>query len=82
MGRHEDTLNAVFTDPLRANISWRAIIAMLQSLGADVTEGKGSRVRVVLKGVRATFHRPHPQHEANKLLVKSVRRLLQAAGIR
>ena len=55
---------------------------MLQSLGADVTEGKGSRVRVVLKGVRATFHRPHPQHEANKLLVKSVRRLLQAAGIR
>jgi len=34
---------------------------MLKAAGAEITEGAGSRVRIALNGVRAVFHRPHPQ---------------------
>jgi hypothetical protein len=75
------TLEAIFARPERADIAWRDIEALLISLGAEVSEGNGSRVRLALHGVRAVFHRPHPQKETNKGAVKSMRRFLQEAGI-
>jgi len=79
--KHQKTLAAIFTDPVSANILWNDIESLLLALGADISEGQGSRVRVALQGVRAVFHRPHPQKETNKGAVKSVRRFLQEAGI-
>ena len=58
--KHRATLEAIFADPFRAGIVWSDIEAMLGALGADLEEGRGSRVRVALNGVRAVFHRPHP----------------------
>jgi hypothetical protein len=78
--KHRRTLEAIFERPERANIPWRDIEALFTALGAEISEGNGSRVRVALKGVRAVFHRPHPQKETNKGAVKSVRRFLEAAG--
>ena len=49
---------------------------------AEISEGAGSRVRVAMNGVRAVFHRPHPQTETDKGAIKSVRRFLSEAGIR
>jgi hypothetical protein len=80
--RHSRTLAVIFESPERANIAWRDIEALFQTLGAEVSEGSGSRVRVALNGVRAVFHRPHPRKEANKATVKSVRRFLEAAGVK
>jgi len=82
MSRPDETLRAIFADPVRANISWKDIESLFRHHGGEVSKGQGSRVRVRLNGVRATFHRPHPQHEAHKLLVKSVRRFLESAGVR
>jgi len=79
--KHRKTLEAIFEKPERANIAWRDIEALFSALGAEVTEGSGSRVRVALKDVRAVFHRPHPRKETNKGAVKSVRRFLEAAGV-
>jgi len=81
MGKAERTLQAVFQDPVRGNIAWRDIESMLRHYGADITEGSGSRVRAHLRGVRAVFHRPHPQPEAGKCLVDAVRRFLTNAGV-
>jgi hypothetical protein len=50
-------------------------------LGAEVTEGSGSRVRIALNGVRSVFHRPHPEKEVDKGAVKSIRRFLLEAGV-
>ncbi len=50
-------------------------------LGAEVAEGKGSRVRVALNDVRAVFHRPHPQRVTNKASVRSVQRFLIESGV-
>ena len=81
MNKHESTLDAVFAEPTRGNISWRDIEGLFEHLGADLSEGRGSRVRVHLNGVRAVFHRPHPEKEAAKGAVKSVRRFLVNAGV-
>ncbi len=79
--KHKATLGGVFSDPVSAAIPWSGIEKMLAALGAEISEGRGSRVRVSLNGVRAVFHRPHPEKETDKGAVKSVRRFLAAAGI-
>ena len=81
MGKHEDTLADVFSEPTKGNLAWRDIESMLRHYGADMSEGAGSRVRAHLNGIRAVFHRPHPQKEAGKAQVEAVRRFLVNAGI-
>ena len=51
------------------------------ALGAEISEGSESCVRIALNDVRAVFHRPHPAKVTNKGTVKSVRRFLQEAGV-
>lgn len=80
-GKHRKTLAAVFAIPIRSNIGWVEVEKLLRALGADLTEGRGSRVRVHLRGVRAVFHRPHPQKEIDKGALRSLQRFLSNAGI-
>jgi hypothetical protein len=79
--KHRRTLEQVFADPVRSNIAWRKIEVMLEAAGAEISEGAGSRVRIALNGVRAVFHRPHPQKETDKGAVRSMRRFLTEAGV-
>lgn len=79
--KHRQTLQAVFEDPVRTNIAWREIEAMLKAAGAEISEGSGSRVRVFLNDVRAVFHRPHPKKETDRGAVRSLRRFLSEAGV-
>jgi len=79
-GKHARTLEAVFANPVRANVLWVDVEALFAASGAQISEGRGSRVRVSLDGVDAVFHRPHPQKETDKGALKSVRRLLIEAG--
>lgn len=79
--KHLRTLQAIFDDPVRANILWTDIEKMHEALGAEISEGRGSRVRLALNGVRAVFHRPHPRKETDKGAVKSMRRFLIEAGV-
>ena len=80
--KHKETLAAIFEDPVKANISWMDIEGMLQAYGAEMSEGRGSRVRIALNGVRAVFHRPHPRKEIDKGALMSVRRFLSQAGVK
>ena len=82
MGRkHQKTLEAIFENPARSNVSWSDVEKMLGALGAELSEGSGSRVRFALRGVRAVFHRPHPQKETDKGALMSMRRFLAEAGV-
>jgi len=79
--KHRKTLEAIFENPVRSNVAWSDVEKMLQALGAELSEGRGSRVRIALRGVRAVFHRPHPQRETDKGALMSVRRFLTEAGV-
>ena len=79
--KQRKTLELIFTDPIPANILWKDIESLFIALGAEVSQGKGSRVRVKLNDIRAVFHEPHPEKETDKGAVKSVREFLIKAGI-
>lgn len=80
--KHKRTLEAIFENPVRSDIGWRDVESLLVALGATLSEGRGSRVRVVLNEVRAVFHEPHPERVICKGAVKSVRDFLVNAGVR
>lgn len=80
--KHRKTLASIFADPVRSSIVWADIEALFIACGGEVSEGRGSRVRVELNGILATFHRPHPQPATDKGAVKSVRRFLENAGVK
>lgn len=79
--KHRKILHAIFENPVHSNILWSDIESLLAALGAELNEGRGSRVRIYLNGVRAVFHRPHPEKETNKGAVISMRRFLIEAGV-
>ena len=72
----------IFKNPVQSDIEWAEIENLLKSLGANVSEGNGSRVRIELNGERAVFHRPHPERVTDKGAVKSMRRFLDNAGVK
>jgi hypothetical protein len=80
--KHYKILEMVFKKPVQSNVRWTDIEALLATLGAEISEGNGSRVRIALNGVRAVFHRPHPTNETDKGAVISMRKFLENAGIK
>ena len=81
MSKHDKTLAAIFAEPTRANVKWKDVEALLVALGAVLSAGQGSRVRMSRNGVRGVFHRPHPRPDVDKGALKSVRRFLIEAGV-
>ena len=80
--KHKKTLEKVFEAPVNPSIPWKDIEALFLALGAEISEGRGSRVRIALNGIRAVFHRPQPQKETDKGAVVSVGRFLKEAGVK
>jgi hypothetical protein len=80
--KHDRTLEAIFKVPALSNIHWKDCENLLKFRGAEIIEAEGSRVRIHLNGVKAVFHRPHPQKEIDKGALKSLRTFLENAGIK
>jgi hypothetical protein len=79
--KQRQALNRILEKPEPSDIPWSNIESLIIALGGEISEGRGSRARVVLNDVRAIFHRPHPERVTEKGKVKSVRRFLQEAGV-
>ena len=72
--KHHKTLSIIFSRPTSGNIKWKDIEQLFVELGAEISEGEGSRVGVRLFGDRRVFHRPHPSPDTDKGAVASVRK--------
>lgn len=80
--KHRKTLAAIFRNPVSGTIVWADIESLLVATGAELVEGRGSRVRFVCGDETATFHRPHPTKEALPYQVRDARSFLDAIGVR
>lgn len=80
--KHKKIYKEIYSDPILSTLSWDDIETLFVALGANITEGSGSRARVELNGVRAVFHRPHPDNNTDKGAIKSVRKFLENAGVK
>lgn len=79
--KRQKTLDEIFEDPVRSDIIWADIEKLIIAFGGVISEGSGSRIRCKINKAKAIFHRPHPEPEANKGAVKSVRKFLINAGV-
>lgn len=79
--KHRKTLDAIFTEPIRRNIAWSDVVALVNTLGGEVMQGDGSKVRFDLNGISLNIHSPHPHKELKRYQVKAVRDFLNNAGV-
>ena len=79
--KQRKTLEAIFSSPVNGNLEWARIEALLVAAGCRVIEGSGSSVTFEKDGLRAYFHRPHPQKEALKYRVRLAREYLEKIGV-
>jgi len=79
--KHKKTLNLIFENPVRSKINREHIENLFIGLGAEIKEIKCSRVSIFLNENVAIFHRPHPEKETDKGVVKSVREFLRRNGV-
>ncbi len=79
--KHDRILQEIFKKPVPSNVDWKDCEKMLLALGAEISEGEGSRVRILLKGVKLVLHRPHPRKEIDKGALVSLRKFLENAGV-
>ena len=80
--KHRATLDEIFKKPIKSGIKWNDIESMLVALGAKISDGRGSRIRIELNNEDAVFHRPHPRKETDKGAIASMRRFLENAGVK
>jgi len=80
--KNKKTIENIYKRPIPNNILWADIENLFVALGAEISEGAGSRIRVKLNDVRAVFHRPHPEKVTDKGAVNSVKRFLDNAGVK
>ena len=79
--KQQKTLESIFANPVNGNLEWARIEALLVAAGCRVIEGSGSSVTFEKDGLRAYFHRPHPQKEALKYRVRLAREYLEKIGV-
>ena len=79
--KHRRALEVIFRDPVSGTVPWDDIEALLIAAGAEVIEGRGSRVRFAHGTEIATFHRPHPAKEAKRYQVRDARDFLERIGV-
>jgi hypothetical protein len=79
--KHRKTYDAIYSNPVRANISWNDVVALLAAAGCTVKPLKGSIFEVKLGAEKLIIHRPHPGNELSKGRVRSVRDFLTLLGI-
>jgi len=74
-------LASLFKTPTQPGIQVSDVLSLLIALGATVTQGKGSRIRVRIGMRKLTLHRPHPAKECTRGQVESVRAFLEEIDV-
>ena len=80
--KHRKTLAAIYRKPPPKQLEWGDIESLLVAVGAEVVEGRGSRVKFNKGDEIISFHRPHPEKEAKVYQVKDARKFLKKIGVK
>lgn len=75
-------LTDIYEKPTRCNVSWRDVESLFRAIGADISEGDGSRVSVVFNKRVLNIHKPHPSGDMKKYAVERVRDFLNIIGVK
>lgn len=62
----------VISGPIKP-MKWQDIQALLLALGAVKREGKGSSLKFIIEGRPIIFHKPHPDNELKRYVIRQIR---------
>jgi len=79
--KQRKTLKKLFEDPVLRNIDWKDVASLIKAAGGVITQGDGSRVRIVIGDQSLNIHTPHPQKELKPYQIRADRNLLSDQGI-
>ncbi len=79
--RHKETLRQIFKVPIVSSLKWKDVESLILAMGGEIKEGSGSRIRFLLNGSIARFHRPHPSPDTDKGAIVSLREWLESIGV-
>jgi hypothetical protein len=74
--KQQKTLARIKERPTRSDIKWQEIESFFKALGAEIHQGEGSRVLIILKSKILRLHRPHPHKELKKYAIEAIRDFL------
>ena len=80
--KHRKTLERIFSTPPPKGMPWEDIESLLRGIGADITEGSGSRVKYDKCGVTLALHRPHNPKTTRSYHIPLLREFFEKVGIR
>ena len=76
--RHRDTVARIFSHPPSANIEWREVISLLETI-ATVTHERNGKLKVALGPETEVLPAPHGK-DVEVQIVVDLRRMLKQAG--
>jgi len=79
--KHENLIQAIFRDPISANMHWREVESLLNHLGASIEQLSGARMRVKLNGYEDVLHRPGHSATLGRQDIKTLREFLGRAKV-
>jgi len=74
------TLEEIFANPTSSRIQWARVKSLLQALGAEVVQGRGSRIKFFLGDGVIRVHEPH-EKDTPKWMIEGIREFLEFRGI-
>ena len=75
---HRDTVEKIFSHPASANIEWRVVLSLLETIGSVTAEHNG-KLKVTL-GPETEVLRPPRGKDVDVQMVVDLRRMLAQAG--
>lgn len=63
-------------------MKWQDIETLLLALGAVKKEGKGASLRYIIEGRPIMFHKPHPDNELKRYVIRQIRDYLLKHNIK
>jgi hypothetical protein len=76
--RHRDTLEKIFSQPRSANVEWREVVSLLDTI-ATVSHEHDGKLKVSLGPETEVFPAPHGKDVGVQVVV-DLRRMLKQAG--
>ncbi|MBE8190395.1 MAG: type II toxin-antitoxin system HicA family toxin [Candidatus Thioglobus sp.] len=64
------------TVPVLASIEFDEVARCLQAMGYEFQQREGSRVAFIIKNEELPLHKPHPQKELKKYVVRNLQKFI------
>lgn len=75
--KQRKVLKKIMTTPALVNIRFDEVVACLQAMGYEFEQREGSRVCFSVNGEELPIHKPHPDKELKRYVVRNLQQFIK-----